>query len=484
MATTEFIAAIELSSSKISGIAGKKNSDGSIQVLAYAREDASQFVHKGVIYNIDKAAQALTSIISKLESQLDNSIAKVYVGIGGQSLRTVKNAVSRTLEEEGIISQELVDELCDENRNIPLVDMSILDVAPQEYKIDNTQQVEAVGVAGQHITAQFLNIVARASLKKNLEHSFEQARVEIADDLLVAPIALAKVVLTENEKRSGCALVDFGAGTTTVLVYKNNILRHLCVLPLGGNNITHDITSLHMEEEDAEKLKLKYGDALYEEDEDAETPATCTLEDGRTIELSTLNDIIGARTEEILANVWNQLQLSGYEDKLFSGVVFTGGGSNLKNLQQAFCKISRMEKVKTVHTIYDTMHGMGEQQKKDGTQCTLLGLLKAGRENCCMIQEVKPVQQPTVTPSQQSVDMFDNDEELRKQQAENRKKLEQEEKVRKEQEHIKKEEEKKKKKDEEEKEKRKKKEEKEKKPNRFFSLFEKFTDNFLDDSNE
>ncbi len=128
--------------------------------------------------------------------------------------------------------------------------------------------------------------MARASLKKNLEHSFEQAKVEIADDLLVAPTALAKAVLTENEMRSGCALVDFGADTTTVLVYKNNILRYLSVLPLGGNNITHDITSLQMEEEDAEKLKLQYGDALYEEEEDAETPAVCTSEDGRTFELA------------------------------------------------------------------------------------------------------------------------------------------------------------------------------------------------------
>ena len=142
MATTDFIAAIELSSSKISGIAGKKNSDGSIQVLAYACEDASPFIHKGAIYNIDKAAQALTSIINKLEGQLNNSIAKVYVGIGGQSLRTVRNAVSRTLEEESIISQELVDAICDENRDVPLVDMSVLDVAPQEYKIDNTLHVE------------------------------------------------------------------------------------------------------------------------------------------------------------------------------------------------------------------------------------------------------------------------------------------------------------------------------------------------------
>lgn len=413
MATTDFIAAIELSSSKISGIAGKKNSDGSMQVLAYAREDASSFIHKGAIFNIDKTAQALTSIINKLEGQLNNSIAKVYVGIGGQSLRTVRNAVSRTLEEEDIISQELVDGICDENRDIPLVDMCVLDVAPQEYKIDNNLQVEPVGVAGKYITGQFLNIVARASLKKNLEHSFEQAKVEIADDLLVAPTVLAKAVLTESEMRSGCALVDFGADTTTVLVYKNNILRYLSVLPLGGSNITRDITSLQMEEEDAEKLKLKHGDALYEEDENLETPAICTLEDGRTLELAVLNNIIGARAEEILANVWNQLQLSGYENNLFSGVVFTGGGSNLKNLEEAFRKQSKVDKIKTAKFVHSTIHGHSDAMKKDGMQNTLLGLLAAGNENCCL-QEVKPVQ-PAVTP--QPVDMFGNDEILKEQEA-------------------------------------------------------------------
>lgn len=416
MAITEFIAAIELSSSKISGIAGKKNSDGSLQVLAYAREDASPFIRKGAVYNIDKAAQALTSIINKLEAQLNNSIAKVYAGIGGQSLHTVNNTISRVLDEVGIISQELVDEICDENRNTPLAEMNILDVAPQEYKIDNTLQVEPVGVAGQRITGQFLNIVSRTSLKKNLEHSFEQAKIEIADDLLVAPIALAKVVLTESEMRSGCALIDFGADTTTISVYKNNILRYLSVLPLGGNNITRDITSLQMEEEEAEKLKRQYGDALYEEEAD-ETPVVCTLEDGRTIELNLLNDIVGSRTEEILANVWNLLQLSGYEKKLFSGVVFTGGSANLKNLEKAFRKISKMEKVKTALFIPRPVHSQVEELPKDGMQNTLLGLLAAGNENCCL-QEARPSQ--TTGPgntSSQPMDMFDNDEVLKEQES-------------------------------------------------------------------
>ncbi len=468
MATTDFIAAIELSSSKISGIAGMKNSDGSIQVLAYASEDASPFIHKGVIYNIDKTALALTSIINKLESQLNNSIAKVYVGIGGQSLRTVKNAVSRVLDEEGVISQELTDSICDENIEIPLADMSVLDVAPQEYKIDNTQYTDPVGVAGRHITGQFLNIVARASLKKNLEYSFTQAKVEIADDLLVAPIALAKAVLTENEMRSGCALVDFGAGTTTILIYKNNILRYLSVIPLGGNTITRDITTLKIEVEEAENLKLKYGDALFQEDEETETPATCTLEDGRTIELSQLNNIIGARTEEILANVWNQLKLSCYEDKLFSGVVFTGGGSNLKNIEEAFRKQSKLDKVRTAKFVQLTIHGYSDALKKNGTQNTLLGLLASGHENCCL-QEVK---KDIVKDDAKTPDMFEDDKELKKQEdvaraAKNQREKEEKERKRKEKERQEKEKAEKKKTDG---------------PNLFVRAFEKISNDFFSDS--
>ena len=336
MATTEFIAAIELGSSKIAGIAGRKNSDGSMQVLAYAKEDSSSFIRKGVIYNLNKTAQSLTSIINRLEGDLKESIAKVYVGISGQSLRTVRNVVSRDLKEETLISQELVDAICDENLEIPLIDMDILDVAPQEFKIDNFLPDTPVGVLGNHIEGRFLNIVARASIKNNLERCFEQAKIKIAD-LLIAPLVTANAVLSESERRSGCALVDFGADTTTISVYKGNILRFMTVLPLGGNCITRDITSLRIEEEEAESLKITYADATYEEE--GEEKATCQLEDEeRTIELGILNDIIGARVEEIIDNVWNQIQLSGYDDKLLAGIIITGGTANLKNLDEVLRK--------------------------------------------------------------------------------------------------------------------------------------------------
>ena len=397
MATTEFIAAIELGSSKVTGIAGRKNSDGSMQVLAYAKEDSSSFIRKGIIYNLDKTAQSLTSIINKLEGDLKNSIAKVYVGIGGQSLRTVRNVVSRDLNEETIISQELVDAICDENLEIPLVDMDILDVAPQEYKIGNNLQADPVGVAGSHIEGRFLNIVARASIKKNLERCFEQAKIEIAD-LLISPLVTANAVLSESERRSGCALIDFGADTTTISVYKNNILRFLTVLPLGGNSITRDITSMQMEEEEAERLKITFGNVMYEEEE-SEEAATCQLEDGsRTVELQALNNIIEARAEEIITNVWNQIQLSGYDDKLLSGIIITGGAANLKNLDTMLRKRSKIEKIRTARSIRNTIQTDSDLIKKDGTQNTLFGLLFEGKENCCLV-ETRPVthSQPVIT---------------------------------------------------------------------------------------
>ena len=445
MATTEFIAAIELGSSKVTGIAGRKNSDGSMQVLAYAKEDSSSFIRKGIIYNLDKTAQSLTSIINKLEGDLKNSIATVYVGIGGQSLRTVRNVVSRDLNEETIISQELVDAICDENLEIPLVDMDILDVAPQEYKIGNNLQADPVGVAGSHIEGRFLNIVARASIKKNLERCFEQAKIEIAD-LLISPLVTANAVLSESERRSGCALIDFGADTTTISVYKNNILRFLTVLPLGGNSITRDITSMQMEEEEAERLKITFGNVMYEEEE-SEEAATCQLEDGsRTVELQALNNIIEARAEEIITNVWNQIQLSGYDDKLLSGIIITGGAANLKNLDTMLRKRSKIEKIRTARSIRNTIQTDSDLIKKDGTQNTLFGLLFEGKENCCLV-ETRPVthSQPVIT---EPVNMFEEDEALKEQEAaarEAKKKKDEEDKRRRDEDRRRKEEEKRKK---------------------------------------
>ncbi|MDR0892954.1 MAG: cell division protein FtsA [Mediterranea sp.] len=436
MATTEFIAAIELGSSKIVGAAGRKNNDGSMQILAYVQEDSSSFIRKGTIFNVDKATQGLTTVIQQLEKELNSGIAKVYVGIGGQSLRTVRNVVTRELKEEAIITEELVSAIGDENTAVPLINMDILEVAPQEYKVENNLQANPVGLLGSHIEGRFLNIVARSAVKKNLEYCFHQAKIGMAD-LLISPIVTATALLTENERRSGCALVDFGADTTTLVVYKNDILRYLAVLPLGGNNITRDLTTLNIEEEEAERLKKRYGDACYEEDPEQE-PALCErMDGGHPIKVAELNNIIEARAEEIVANVWHQLQLSGYEEKLMAGVVFTGGAANLKNLDEMVRKRQKVEKLRTAKVPRETIHASGEAQRRDGSQNTLYGLLLSGELNCARPE--MPKTPPTTTPtSSQTPELdFGNDPEWEAEQErlkeEKRKKDEEERKRQKEQ---------------------------------------------------
>ncbi|MDR0938676.1 MAG: cell division protein FtsA [Mediterranea sp.] len=418
MATTEFIAAIELGSSKIAGAAGKRNSDGSLQILAYVQEDSAPFIRKGVIFNVDKATQSLIAILQKLEKELKCSVSKVYVGIGGQSLRTVPGIVTRDLNEETIITEELVSAIGDENLAAPPAGMDILEVSPQEYKVEKNLQANPVGLLGSHIEGRFQNIVARSSVKKNLEYCFHQAKIEVAE-LIVAPIATAKALLSESERRAGCALIDFGADTTTLAVYKNDILRYLAVLPLGGNNITRDITTLNIEEEEAELLKKKYGDVLYEEDANQE-PSFCEPADGgRPIALSDLNDIVEARAKEMVENVFNLLKLSGYEEKLSAGIVLTGGTSNLKNLDEMVRKHQKSMKLRVAKLPKDPVRANSDALKGDGTQNTLFGLLLSGDQNCCRPEERTtetpentPIASPTSPDAQKAHDIFANDEEL------------------------------------------------------------------------
>ena len=251
----EFIVAIELGSSKITGIAGKKNLDGSISVLAVVKEDATQCIRKGVVYNIDKTGQCLTGIINKLRKQLKYEISQVYVGVGGQSIRSVRNVIVKDLPTDTIITSDMINELMDANRNMTYPDQEILDAATQEYKVDNQFVLDPVGIKATRLEGNFLNILWRKAFYDNLNNCFEKSGISIAE-MYLAPLALADAVLSEAEKRGGCVLVDFGADTTTVSVYYKNILRHLAVIPLGGNNITKDIASLQMEEKDAEAMKL------------------------------------------------------------------------------------------------------------------------------------------------------------------------------------------------------------------------------------
>ena len=380
MAAKEFIVAIELGSSKVTGIAGQKNLDGSIQILAVVKEESSAFIRKGVVYNIDKTAQCLTSIIKKLETQLKTEIRQVYVGIGGQSIRSVRNVISKDLPNESIVTQEMVIELMDANRNMTYPDQEILDAAVQEYKVGSQFQIDPVGIQATRLEGNFLNILERKAFYKNLNKCFETANINIAE-MYLAPLALADSVLTEAEKRSGCALVDLGADTTTVSVYSKNLLRHLAVIPLGSNNITKDIATLQMEESDAERMKLKYA-AAYTDNNDIDNDLKYSIDPERQIESRKFIEIVEGRLEEIIENVWYQIP-SEYYDKLLGGIILTGGGSNLKNIEKAFNNHTHVDKIRVAKFVTQSIISNNETIKAhDGTMNTVLGLLAKGDINC------------------------------------------------------------------------------------------------------
>ncbi len=376
----EFIVAIELGSSKMTGIAGRKNLDGSISVLAVVKEDSTSCIRKGVVYNIDKTAQCITNIVKRLKTILKTDITQVYVGVGGQSIRGVKNVIVKEMEGETKVTQEMINEIMDANRNMSYPEQEILDAATQEYKVDVQYQLDPVGIQCSRLEGNFLNILWRKTFYRNLNKCFDNAGIAIAE-MYLAPLAMADSVLTEAEKRAGCVLIDLGADTTTVSVYSKNILRHLAVIPLGGNNITKDIASLQLEERDAEKLKLTYGSA-FTDNADIDNTLNLSIDKDRSVESRKFIEIVEGRVNEIIANAWFQVP-NEYADKLLGGIIITGGGSNMPNIERAIRNQTHVEKIRIAKFVTHTIDSNSpEINAHDGTMNTVLALLAKGDMNC------------------------------------------------------------------------------------------------------
>ena len=376
----DFIVAIELGSSKITGIAGKKNLDGSIKVLAVVKEDATSCIRKGVVNNIDKTVQALGNVIKKLENILKTKIARVYVGVNGQSIRSEKNIIVKQLPADTKVTVDMVNGLMDANRSMQYPDQEILDAVTQEYKVDNQLQVDPTGFICTRLEGNFLNILWRKSFYRNLNRCFENAGIAIAE-MYLSPLSLADAVLTDAERRGGSVLVDLGAETTTVAVYYRNILRHLAVIPLGSNNITKDLTSLQMEDKTAEEMKLKYATA-YTDSSEIDMGKTYPIDHDRSIDMPKFVEIVEARLQEIIENAWHQVP-DEYIGKLLGGIVLTGGGSNMKDIDKAFKILTHTDKVRIAGSVTTTIISKSPAvTAKDGTMCTVLGLLAKGNMNC------------------------------------------------------------------------------------------------------
>lgn len=404
-AEKEIIVAIELGSSAIRGIAGTREADGSKQILAIEQERISGIIRRGVIYNIDKTKTAIERIKERLNEKLGVNITRAYVGIAGQSVHTENNRVKRQMDNRIKVSQELVDSLMDENRNTQYPDREILEVVPQEYNLGINSDIDPVGTQTDQIEGRYMNVIARTQLQENIRRCMQEAGLEVVE-LFTTPLVLADSLLTDTEKRSGCALVDLGAETTTVAIYTKNILRHLVTIPLGGNNITRDIASMKkMEFDEAEKLKKKYGAALLDS-KNTEEYKTISISNDRKLDELELKQIVSARMEEIIANIWNQIEKGKWQDELLSGITLTGGGAVLEGLSEAIAypKNFSTNRIKIAKELILTTPTASDVDTSDieGLNAAI-ALLLHGKETCASevkAEEVKEEPIMSTTPEQ------------------------------------------------------------------------------------
>ncbi len=379
-----FIAAIDLGTSSIKGVVGRKNENNVISILASGSIPSKNSIRRGMVYNIEETGASVRKLIAMLENSMGRKIGKVYVSLGGQSLRTLEFREAVELSTGGVVSDDAVQQLrASAEKYSPELSRAYT-VADVEYYIDNKPERNPVGVTGSRLEASFKLITGRPNLMGNVEKSITgRAELPIAD-YIVGAMAAAAVALNDEEKELGCAFVDFGAGTTTLSLYKGGILRGMAVIPFGGKNITRDICALNFTENDAEQLKIKFGKALESQESSFFASPFSSKPD---VDLTQLNRVIGMRLDEITANLQEQIRLSGYEESLGAGMIITGGASRLKNMDAYLTRELKMPV--RVATAKKAFINNSPDLVNDPSFTRVLGMLLMGEENC-ELQVVEP----------------------------------------------------------------------------------------------
>lgn len=319
---TRSIVAIEIGSSKIKGAIGELDPSGALLIRGIEEvHQQPNFVSYGHVHNVREVANELKKVISALNSRLNNAeITGVYVAIGGRSLMSTPAQIEEHLTADTEITPEIVDNLLDRARPIS-PDRILLDVQPIEFKIDGKAQgINPIGIIGNELTANVNLVTIRSQIVRNMQMVINEKLGLQINGQVIRPLAVANLVMTDEERRLGAMLVDFGAETTTVAIYKKGTLKYLATIPLGSRHITRDLTALPLTDEKAEEIKCTLGNAWHGKNETS----------GVENENAEINNYVRMRAGEIAANVAAQIGFAGMTaNELPSGIVLVGGGANL-----------------------------------------------------------------------------------------------------------------------------------------------------------
>lgn len=346
--------AIQLGSSRIMAIAAWKNTEtGILENIEIESENCKGCISHGCISNIEQTAMHIKSIIQKLGNRMRTTISSAYVGLGGISLHSLIQQPSVQIPGYDVLYAEPIS-------------------------------------GGQHQL-----IVGEKRLSQGVTSAMERAGVKLIDTI-VLPQATARI-LTDNERLRGCALIDMGAGTTTVSVYKNGDLQHVAVIPLGGDAVTADIQSTGCSFEDAERIKTDWSNASEDSAEKAasaqQAAANAVLaEKALSMSQETLNTIVICRYEEIAMNILHQIDNTGLKNNLGAGVILTGGASMQRGITSLMSK--RLDIPRVEVRAYAERAFLDSERKPHLTN--LLALLNFCKEDC------KAVATKPATPNAQT----------------------------------------------------------------------------------
>lgn len=327
-----YVAAVEISSSKIVVAIGKTKGTGNLEIVAVEHENTGEGgVRYGIIQNLEETSMAVSRLFNRLEQRpaiSPRKIRGVIVGLGGRSLRNIIKEVSLSLPEETEINDEILERLHDQAMHSAIDNtLEVVDAVPRVYKVGNSETSSPKGMVGNHISATYDLIVCRTELKRNIRRTIaDKIHVDV-EGFVITAMATGHLILTPEEKRLGCMLVDMGAETTTVTIYQKGALHYFATLPMGGKNISRDIASLGVVDNKAEEIKITSGNAIADSN-------VSSLEIN-SLKLNDISNMVVARSEEIVANIIEQMEYAGLkESNLPGGIVIIGGGSRLKGMRE------------------------------------------------------------------------------------------------------------------------------------------------------
>ncbi len=344
MENKSYIVAVDVGSSEVVVAVGSPNEGGVLEILTVVSEPTDG-VSAGLVDNSKSVGQALRRARERAEQEARIAITDAYVGISGKFVRCARYTDHVFVEDvENCISQRDVNALMERMRNVKAADGEvIMDLFPLSYKGDaGTEMRNPVGCYSKQLSSTYNFILCEHMAKDRLRRVFLDAGIKIRGMFANAAV-MADSVVSTDDKEEGVAVVDIGGGVTDVAVYYGGALRYIASIPIGGSAVNADIRAYGIPEKQVEKLKKRYGTAVADLTPDDIIQVRNSSRSLKSILRLNLAAVIEARMTDIAEYVWNEIRDAGFGKKLSAGIVLTGGGAGLKNIDELFRRVTGQE---------------------------------------------------------------------------------------------------------------------------------------------